>query len=152
VLTNSSLISREDVRRELALADVVVVKLDAPTEEVFRSINRPVEESRLIEIIDGIQTFRSEFKGKLALQMMFLEENRGCAPRMADIAQGLSPDEVQVNTPLRPCGVRPLPPEDIAGIKQKFSHLRNVFTVYEASRPEVAPLDMKETLRRRPKL
>ena len=30
--------------------------------------------------------------------------------------------------------------------------LKNVVTVYEAPRPEVAPLDMKETLKRRSKL
>jgi wyosine [tRNA(Phe)-imidazoG37] synthetase (radical SAM superfamily) len=152
VLTNSSLISREDVRRELAQADVVVAKLDAPTEEVFHSINKPVGNLCLDEIANSIRLFRSEFKGKLALQMMFLEANKRCAPEMARMAEKLSPDEVQINTPLRPCGVKPLPPEDIAAIKLEFTHLGNVFTVYEASRPEVTPFDPGETLRRRPKL
>ena len=41
VLTNSSLIPRDDVREELSLADVVVAKLDAPDEALFRKINRP---------------------------------------------------------------------------------------------------------------
>lgn len=151
VLTNSSFMPREDVRRELALADVVVAKVDAPDEERFQAINRPFGGYTLGEILQGIRRFRSEYKGKLALQMMFVEANRDCAPEMARIARELSPDEVQVNTPLRPCAVKPLPPEEIANIRHKFSGLEGVVTVYEVVTPDVTPLSPDETLRRRPK-
>ena len=150
VLTNSSLMPREDVRQELAQADVVVAKLDAPNEKLFHAINRPTVGYSLDEILEGIRLFRSEFSGKLALQMMFIEANKGYAPDMAKMAEELSPDEVQLNTPLRPCAVKPLPPEDISAIRQAFSMFRNVVAVYEASRPEVAPLNVEETRRRRP--
>lgn len=152
VLTNSSLMPREDVRRELGKADVVVAKVDAPDEALFRQINRPRVRYSLAEIIEAIRLFRGEYRGKLALQMMFTEDNRGCAAEMARLAETLSPDEVQINTPLRPCAVKPLPPEEIAAIRHEFSRLRGVVTVYEAYRPEVTPLDMEETLRRRPQL
>lgn len=66
------------------------------------------------------------------------------------MAAKLSPDEVQINTPLRTCGVSPLSPEEIAAIKQEFAALEGVATVYEALRPEIAPLNAPETLRRRP--
>jgi len=151
VLTNSSFMPREDVRRELALADVVVAKVDAPDEERFQAVNRPFAGCTLDEILQGIRRFRSEYKGKLALQMMFVEANRDCAPEMARVARELSPDEVQINTPLRPCAVKPLPPDDIAAIRDKFSGLPRVVTVYEAVTPEVTPLSPEETLRRRPK-
>jgi len=150
VLTNSSLMPIEDVRQELTRADVVVAKLDAPNEEVFHTINRPVIGYSLEEILQGIIRFRSEFRGKLALQVMFIEANKEDASEMARIAEQLSPDEVQLNTPLRPCAVKPLPPEDINTIRQAFSMFRNVMTVYEASRPEVAPFNLEETRRRRP--
>lgn len=150
VLTNSSLMSREDVRRDLTLADVVVAKIDAPNEELFRQINRPYLQCTFGEISRAIKLFRGEYQGKLALQMMFIEANRGCAPEMARIAEQLSPDEVQINTPLRPCAIQPLTPEDISAIQREFSKLGKVVTVYEASRPQVVPLDLKETLQRRP--
>jgi len=150
VLTNSSLMPREDVRHELTLADVVVAKIDAPNEELFHQINRPCLQCTFGEIIRAIKLFRAEYQGKLALQMMFIEANRGYAPEMARIAQQLSPDEVQINTPLRPCAVQPLTPEDISAIQREFSKVKRVVTVYEASRPEVVALDLKETLRRRP--
>jgi len=84
--------------------------------------------------------------------MMFVEANRDCASEMARIAEELSPDEVQINTPLRPCAVKPLTPEEIAAIRQEFAGLKGVVTVYEALRPEVTPLNLEETLRRRPEL
>jgi wyosine [tRNA(Phe)-imidazoG37] synthetase (radical SAM superfamily) len=151
VLTNSSLMPDEGVRRELALADVVVAKLDAPSEDIFRLVNRPTTPYPLHEVVEGIRLFRSHYRGKLALQMMFIRENRSCALLMAKLAAELSPDEVQINTPLRECSVDPLPPEDIAAIKDEFKGLGVVVTVYEARRPRIAPANAKETLRRRPK-
>ena len=152
VLTNSSLLPRQDVRRELSQADVVIAKVDAPDEELFQRINRPKIGCTLGEILHALKLFRGEYEGKLALQMMFIEANRGCAREMARLARELSPDEVQINTPLRPCAVKPLMPEEIAAIQREFSGIKGVITVYEASRPEVTPLNLKETLRRRPEL
>ena len=152
VLTNSSLMTREDVCRELSAADVVVAKVDAPNEKLFRKINRPNVKYTLEEIIRAIMLFREEYRGKLALQVMFIEANKDYAKEMAKIAEKLAPDEVQINTPLRPCAVRPLIPEAITSIRQEFSSLKNVVTVYEAPKVEVIPLDVEETLRRRPKL
>jgi wyosine [tRNA(Phe)-imidazoG37] synthetase (radical SAM superfamily) len=152
VLTNSSLIPKEGVRRELALADVVVAKVDAPTEELFRKINRPIRSQTLAEIMKALQLFREEYHGKLALQMMFLDANRDYAAGMAKIAEQLSPDEVQINTPLRPCGVTPLTAKEVAAIEREFSNFQNLFTVYGALKPEVMPFDLAETLRRRPEL
>ncbi len=151
VLTNSSLMPREDVRHELGQADVVMAKVDAPNGELFRQINRPKIESTLDEILQAIRLFREEYRGKLVLQMMFVEANRGYAPEMARIAEELSPDEVQINTPLRPCAVKPLTSEQIAAIRQEFTSLKGVVTVYEALKPKVTPLNIEETLRRRPK-
>jgi len=152
VLTNSSLIPREDVRHELTLADVVVAKVDAPTGEIFHKINRPAGSQTLAGILKALKLFREEYHGKLALQMMFVEANKDYAADMAEIAKQLSPDEVQINTPLRPCGVSPLSPGDLAAVEREFSNFQNVFTVYGALKPEVMPFDLAETLRRRPKL
>ena len=63
--------------------------------------------------------------------MMFVEANKGYAEEMAKIARELSPDEVEINTPLRLCGVKPLTPTEIAAIREKFSGLKKVVTVYE---------------------
>lgn len=152
VLTNSSLMVREDVRRDLASADVVVAKLDAPDEQLFRRINRPLVHHSLAEIVEAIELFRATYRGKLALQIMFAEANRAAAGRLAAIASRLSPDEVQINTPLRPCPVRPLTADEIGAVREEFGKFPNVVTAYDAPRPEVTPIDVEETRRRRPEL
>jgi len=153
VLTNSSLMSRDDVRDQLAKADVVVAKLDAHNQELFEQVNRPVADLMLSDIIEGIKLFKNKFAGKLCLQVMFIEANKTFAREIAQIARSLLPDEVQLNTPLRPCAVKPLTPSQMASIKADFaSFICPVMTVYEAPKPEVKPLNLQETLRRRPKL
>jgi wyosine [tRNA(Phe)-imidazoG37] synthetase (radical SAM superfamily) len=152
VLTNSSLIPRDDVRQELVRADIVVAKVDAPTEELFHQINRPYIKYTLQDITQAIESFRMTYGGKLALQMMFIKANIGYAAEMAKLAKALSPDEVQINTPLRPCPVKPLSPEKIATVCSQFAGLSHVVPVYEAERPDVTPLDLEATLQRRPKL
>jgi len=152
VLTNSSLMFREEVRQRLVHANTVVAKLDVPNEELFAIVNRSAPELHFGQIVKGIRRFRDEYRGKLALQIMFIEANKDYASEIAALARQISPDEVQIDTPLRPSKVKPLPRENIASIREKFNDLRNVVTVYEAPKPEVLPLDLAETLRRRPKL
>ena len=152
VLTNSSLMPREDVRRDLVEANAVVAKVDAPDEALFRQVNRPRVRTTLREVVESIKAFRGAFRGKLALQMMFVAANRHAAAEMAALAREIGPDEVQINTPLRSCAVSPLPPDEIAEIGRAFSDLSGVITVYESTRPTVTPLDAGETERRRPSI
>ena len=148
VLTNSSLMFKEEVRHELTQADVVVAKLDAPNQRLFRLINRPVAGLRWDEIVEGIRCFRSEYQGKLALQMMFVEANRDWATEMAEVAKELLPDEVQINTPLWPCNVQPLTKKELDNIEKSFTGL-NTISVYHSPKPMADPLDKIELFKRR---
>ena len=151
VLTNSSLMSMKDVCDDLMQADVVIAKVDAPNEQIFHQINNPVVDYSFDQILRSIEHFRKGFKKKLALQMMFMTINKDYAREMADLARQLSPDEVQLNTPLRPCPIKPLTPDEMSIIEKEFVGLK-VISVYQASKSEVTPLNLEETLRRRPKL
>lgn len=144
-LTNGVLIERKDVREELSLADFVAVKLDAPSRESLEKINRPAPGIRLENILNGIKEFRKEYTGKLALQIMFIDENAG---KLAQLAHEIHPDEVQINTPLRACPVKPLSPSSINKIKKQFEGL-NIISVYDVERRKVKPISAKDTLKRR---
>ena len=151
ILTNSSLIYRKDVQKDLKKVDIVVAKLDATDHKSFKKINKPLEGITYKKIIDGIKSFRNQFKGKLALQMMFIEENKDQAVKMARLAKELNADEVQINTPLRPCNVKPLSKKELDRIKDEFKAL-NVVSVYDAKKPRVDVININETLIRRPKI
>jgi wyosine [tRNA(Phe)-imidazoG37] synthetase (radical SAM superfamily) len=120
ILTNSSLIYTEDLRKELLLADFVIAKLDAGSQKMLEKINQPVKGISFNMILAGIKRFKSEYKGKFALQIMFTEENQDNAQNIAEIAEEINPDEVQLNTPLRPCTVKSLTKDRLQEIKKYF--------------------------------
>jgi len=150
VLTNSSMLCQPEVRDELACADVIVAKLDAPDDELFQLINRPVYNSSVHTLINGIESFRKIYRGKLAIQTMFIKANRGKAGLLAEVIKRLSPDEVQINTPLRPSPVMPLDRPELKKITKHFDDLNHVINVYDAIRPSVEFFNQQQTERRRP--
>ena len=151
VITNSSIIDRKDVRQELAMADYVIAKLDGPTQAVFDAINRPCKSVGFDGVLEGIKKFREEYKGKLALQLMFTKGNENCAAELAHIVRDIGPDEVQLNTPLRKCPVQPLSEGELSAIQKLFIGLP-VISVYKSHKISVRSLSDPDTLRRRGKI
>ena len=151
VLTNSSLLNKEDVRQDLLPADFVIAKLDAGFQEAFETINKPLKTIKFSTVLKGIKDFKSIYAGKLALQIMFIDENRKQAKEIAKIAQEINPAEVQINTPLRPCKSKPLSEAEIDVIESYFSGL-NVISVYKAEKKKIKPISSEDTLRRRGKI
>jgi wyosine [tRNA(Phe)-imidazoG37] synthetase (radical SAM superfamily) len=147
VITNSALMSRPDVRTDLSKADFVVAKLDACDEASFRAVNHPHSNEHFIDMLDGLKKFRQEFNGKLALQIMFVDENRSLAPVIANIVESINADEIQINTPLRPSGAVPLEEKEILKIKT-FFHGKQIKTVYESPKEVYDPFSEHDTISR----
>ncbi len=151
VITNSSLIDREDLVDDLLLADFVLAKFDAASSDIFKTINRPMDTIKFDVIIQALKKFRGIYKGKLALQIMFIEENKKYAREIARIAKEINPDEVQINTPLRLCGVKPLSKIELSAVRDCFEGLNSI-SVYEAKKKNVESISNKNTLKRRGKI
>ncbi|NQS99598.1 MAG: radical SAM protein [Candidatus Omnitrophica bacterium] len=148
VLTNATLLSEQQVRKELGWADLVVVKLDADSEQLLRLVNRPARKIKFTSILKGIRQFRKEFRGTLALQVMLMQKNIQSTKRIAELAKIIRPDEIQICTPIRPNPIKPLPRKSLLEMKRNFSGIK-VVTVYEAKRKKVRPLSRKGILLRR---
>jgi wyosine [tRNA(Phe)-imidazoG37] synthetase (radical SAM superfamily) len=105
VITNASLIWREDVRRDLRKADWVSIKTDAVSEKVWRRIDRPHKLLKLDEILNGAITFRENFQGELATETMLVrgfnddEQEFG---NIADFLSRLRPVKSYLAVPTRP--------------------------------------------------
>lgn len=111
VLTNGSLLFMEDVRRDIAQADVVLPSLDAVTEASFKVANRPVESLTIEKVINGMIDFRREYAGQIWLEILFLRginDEASEIRRMKAIVGQIKPDTIQLNTVVRP------PAEDYA--------------------------------------
>ncbi|MDP8218607.1 MAG: radical SAM protein [Candidatus Theseobacter exili] len=151
VITNASLMGRKDVREDLFLADFVLAKLDAGSQETFKRINKPLEGIEFTAVLEGIKNFKNRYAGKLALQIMFIKENEKDAGDIARIAREIDPDEVEINTPLRPCGVEPLSERALREVMNYFEGLECI-SVYETTRKEVKTISDEDTLIRRGKV
>jgi len=133
ILTNSSLLHREDVRKNLTLFDLIVAKLDAGDDETFRLINRPADEKMNIEtIVSSIKELRKVVKGTVALEVMLLHsedgritnvEGKSLTNLLETIIQ-VDPAQVQLEIPYRPSSesfVKPPPREKIELISDELS-------------------------------
>jgi wyosine [tRNA(Phe)-imidazoG37] synthetase (radical SAM superfamily) len=105
VLTNGTLLGREDVRRDLLAADIVIPSLDAALAAPFRSVNRPHPSLRLSAIIRGLARFRKEFRGRLWLEVMLVRGVNDGPRALGALKRAVAlirPDRVQLNTVVRP--------------------------------------------------
>jgi len=105
VLTNASLIWREDVREDLLEANLVSLKVDAFREDLWRRINRPHKLLKLSAILEGITEFAKEFKGEIISETMLIDGiNYGKeSEKIADFLKHLERlDKAYIAIPTRP--------------------------------------------------
>ncbi len=112
IITNSSLLHREDVRRNIVKADRVVVKLNAVTEHIFQSMHQPTDDSLSVaRVIDGIRRLNDAFNGRVIVEVLFansyapyhdtnstLEETE----KLAEVLRKIQPFSVHIHTVTRP--------------------------------------------------
>ncbi len=111
ILTNSSLLSLDEVRRDLSEADVVLPSLDAITPTLFEYINRPHTSLKIEEIISGLVQFRKQYRGQIWLEVLFcrgVNDGKDEIEKLKEVIKKSEPDRMQLNTPVRP------PAEDFA--------------------------------------
>jgi len=105
VLTNASLLWREDVREDLLEADFVSLKVDAVSENLWRKINRPHKNLKLNTVLEGIVKFTEKFRGKIVSETMLIDGiNYGDEfERIAEfLGQLKTLDEAYIAIPTRP--------------------------------------------------
>ena len=72
VITNASLLWREDVKEDLRKADLISLKVDAVSEDLWRKVNRPHKGLRLNMVLESIQEFAEEFRGTVVSETMLI--------------------------------------------------------------------------------
>jgi wyosine [tRNA(Phe)-imidazoG37] synthetase (radical SAM superfamily) len=129
VVTNGSLLDREDVRRDLAEADWVSIKVDTVDSERWCQVNRPHGRLQLASILDGMHAFAADFAGRVATETMLLAGiNDGEAElrATASFIGGLRPHRAYLAVPTRPPAerwVRPAAAESVARAYEVFRGL-----------------------------
>jgi wyosine [tRNA(Phe)-imidazoG37] synthetase (radical SAM superfamily) len=105
VLTNGSLLWRDDVRDELAAADWVSLKVDTVDDPTWRRLNRPIGSLRLETVLDGMRRFAAEYRGELVTETMLvagLNDDDEALKRTSAFISALEPIRAYVALPTRP--------------------------------------------------
>jgi wyosine [tRNA(Phe)-imidazoG37] synthetase (radical SAM superfamily) len=115
VITNSSLLWMEEVRRELSGADIVLPSLDAADEASFKRINRPHEACTLARVIDGLERFLAEWRGTALVEILLVEGYNANQRNLDALRAALGrmrTGRIQLNTAVRPGTDRRIVPLD----------------------------------------
>jgi wyosine [tRNA(Phe)-imidazoG37] synthetase (radical SAM superfamily) len=160
VLTNSSLLSLDEVRRNLSEADVVLPSLDAITPATFDYINRPHTSLGAKEIISGLIQFRRQYRGQIWLEILFcrgVNDGKKEIERFKEVIERIEPDRIQLNTPVRPPAedfVFPLTLGQLEEIRERLGEKAEIISEFAAPLGEefnsVKDTEILNLIKRRP--
>jgi len=128
VITNASLLNRDEVQQELGLADYVSVKIDAVSQEIWRKVDKPHKEINFEANLEAIPQFRKQFKGKFVTETMLIQRLNDTADEIEKIAQyieKLSPEVSYIAIPTRPTAFEDIVPateQTVAFAYQQFTN------------------------------
>ena len=139
IITNSSLLYRKEVRKELLSADLVIPSLDAVTPSLFKKLNRPCPGITVDKVISGLIALRREFKGSLWLEIMLaagINDTEAEALKFKKAIELICPDKVQLNLPVRPSEEKTAVPE--------AAKVRKIQKILSSSAEIVSPFSAKK--------
>lgn len=119
VLTNGTLLSDAEVRRDLAEADLVMPTLSAADPKLHLRIHRPHPSLTFERHVEGLKAFRREFNGRLWIEVMLLRgvnDDATHLTRLAALIRAIGADEVQITLPTRPPAEPWVEPPDAEGL------------------------------------
>jgi len=126
VITNASLIWRQDVRDQLLGADWVSLKVDAVGDDTWRRVNRPHGSLELAAIMEGALRFAKVYEGKLVTETMLVagvndgEEQLG---PVADFLARLQPAAAYLSIPTRPPAKKGVRAPEVQVLNQAYQLL-----------------------------
>jgi len=126
VITNSTLLTDPQVRRDLYAADLVVPSLDAADQRNFARVDRNHRDLKIADIIEGLKLFRRGYRGKIWLEIMLVKDVNDSVEHVVALRKAaweIKPDRVQLNTVVRPPAeksARPMSSDDLEQIQCLF--------------------------------
>ncbi|MEJ2738159.1 MAG: radical SAM protein, partial [Anaerolineae bacterium] len=105
VISNASLIWRQDVRQDLMGADWVSLKVDAVEEAIWQQTNRPHGSLDLSSILEDVLAFARKYRGELVTETMLVagvNDGERHLKALADFLARMQPDRAYLSIPTRP--------------------------------------------------
>lgn len=127
IITNGSLLYKQEMRSNLLLADLIIPSLDAGNEETFKLIDNPNKEIDFDKMVEGLIEFKKVFKGEYWLEIFLLKginDNEVELDDIIKIVKKIKPDRIQLITATRRVAnekAKALSDEELKKIKKYFN-------------------------------
>lgn len=134
ILTNGSLLWREDVRDRISGADVIMPTLSTVFEKTFKLIHNPHSDLDLNTIIEGLKSLRRTYQGDLFLEVVLLagiNDSDKELEGLKGVIDQICPEKIQLNTVVRP-------PSDSRAISLDIKRLKEIQTLFGAKAEIIA--------------
>jgi wyosine [tRNA(Phe)-imidazoG37] synthetase (radical SAM superfamily) len=105
LLTNGSLFWKEQIRKRVLKADIILPTLSSVFENTFRMIHRPHPGLDVTTVIDGLERLRQDYKGLLFLEIVLLagiNDTEKELEGLKTVINRINPEKIQLNTVVRP--------------------------------------------------
>lgn len=126
VITNASLLWKNDVRDDLGKADLVSLKIDTIDQQIWHRINRPHSSLNYDKILKGISEFAHSYHGDFITETMLIQDVNDSFKQLEKVATfiaELSPQRSYISIPIRP----PAEPWVIAANESKINQAFQLF-------------------------
>ncbi|OGI12340.1 MAG: hypothetical protein A2Y40_03460 [Candidatus Margulisbacteria bacterium GWF2_35_9] len=159
LITNSLLLRKKSVRKELENLDIIMPSLDAVSQDVFEAVNKPVKGIMITDVINGLIDFRKTYRGNIWLEILFckgINDGINEIKKMKGIIKKINPDKIQLNTVARPpayTNTGPLSFSELQTIADLLDNQKVEIIISKPSNRKGEPLteiELINYLRRRP--
>ena len=126
LLTNGSLLFKEEVLERVLAADVVVPSLDAPDRMAFQIVNRPHPSLTFDQLIDGLIKLGKSKGPRVWLEVLLLRGINDTPEQIEGFGQyieKINPEKIHLNTVVRPpveIYAAPLPDDRLKEIQKTW--------------------------------
>jgi len=105
ILTNGSLVYKENIAKTLQKIDIVKISLDCATKECFKKLDRISKNLDYKKIINGIINFSKIFKNELIIEILVVKginDKKEEILKIKEILKQINPNRVDLSTIDRP--------------------------------------------------
>src|SRR4030042_2745987 len=105
LLTNGSLLFKDEVLERVQAADVVLPSLDAPDRDVFQTVNRPHPSLTFDQLIDGLIKLGKSKGPRIWLDVLLLRGINDTPEQIEGFGKyikKINPEKIHLNTVVRP--------------------------------------------------
>lgn len=122
LITNASLLYRDEVLEGVLEADVIVPSLDAPDPEIYERVNRPHPSLTFDQLISGLTQLGRFRRQPIWLEVLLLKGINDGAEQIKQLQryiEQINPEKIQLNTVVRP-------PVEAGALPVDYARLREI--------------------------